>query len=325
MNVAATITLTPGTVYQPLDLGPEQRLGRDQRPQRRRSRSRGTRPGAAPRRLSRARGSGAPAPCSQRLPLTPNRSDAGGRPLRQQRSTARISFLARESAPHRADALVGPPDRVELPHPEPLRERASVEAVSLRSRLADAGIRRRDDDHPSRVRLQHARNLPGVTGHLERDVVPARRGSARTARASRASSRSRRPSADHLVRRSPPRRSRAGRPAPLLSISVLLASLLGSRRTGGQTTSTDPRSQRNRPSRSGGQRKARARDPSSDQTAHPARALPQGPSSQSAKPKSTTRCQPASGKQFHAPKRSRAGADRTDDCPRRQAAVPLRF
>ena len=125
---------------------------------------------------------------------------------------------ARQSAPHRADPLVGHPDRVELPRPEQLRERAGVEAVSLRPRLADAGVRRRDDDHARDVRLQDARNLPGVAGHLERHVVlpvealreQLERLGLRLDPAARAQL--------TMFRRSPPRRSRGGRPAPLLSI-----------------------------------------------------------------------------------------------------------
>ena len=47
-------------------------------------------------------------------------------------------------------------------------------------------------------------------------------------------------------------------------------------RTGGQTTSTDPRSQRNQASRRGGHRKARAQSPSR-KTACPTCVLPEGP------------------------------------------------
>jgi len=163
--------------------------------------------------------------------LTPNRSDA-------------------ESAPHRADALVGHPDRVELPCPEQLRERARVEAVSLRPRLADAGVRRRDHDHARDARFDDARDLPGVAGHLERDVVMHVEAL--------------REQLERLgLRLDPAARAQLtlfdDRHLAEVTVNIqrhcshlVLLAVDDTGRTGGQTTSTDPRSQRNRASRRGG-------------------------------------------------------------------------
>ena len=150
MNVAATITLTPGTVISRLTSGQASASAAISASTAAISVSRKSTWRRQPSTVSRS-ASAAPAPASQRLPLTPNRSDAGGRPLRQ-RIEHRVHLVlgararphelpaAREPAPHRADALVGHPDPVELPCPEQLRQRARVEAVGLRPRLADAGV-----------------------------------------------------------------------------------------------------------------------------------------------------------------------------------------
>ena len=63
-------------------------------------------------------------------------------------------------------------------------------------------------------------------------------------------------------------KSRCTSSASALTSSSSLSTTKG--RTGGQTTSTDPRSRRNRASRRGGHRKARARSPSPKRPAQPA-------------------------------------------------------
>jgi len=129
---------------------------------------------------------------------------------------------------------------------------ARVEPVGLRARLADARVRRRDHDHARDVRLDEARDRPSVAGHLERDVVTAveapreqlERLGLRLDPAARA---------QHAVL---DKRDLAEVAVDIQRHSSQLAAPLvtrfETRRTGGQTTSTDPRPQRNRASRRGG-------------------------------------------------------------------------
>jgi hypothetical protein len=51
------------------------------------------------------------------------------------------------------------------------RQRARVEAIGLRSRLADAGVARRDDDHARHVRLEDLRDRPRIARHLQRHQI----------------------------------------------------------------------------------------------------------------------------------------------------------
>ena len=74
-------------------------------------------------------------------------------------------------ATHHARALIGHPDRIQRPGRQQLGQRERVEKISLRTRLTDPGIAGRHDDHPGHVRLEDPRDLPRVTGHLERHLV----------------------------------------------------------------------------------------------------------------------------------------------------------
>jgi hypothetical protein len=78
---------------------------------------------------------------------------------------------AREAPPHRADPLIGRPHPVKLARPQQLRQRPGVEAIGLGSGLADAGVCRRDDDHPRHMRLEDPGDRPRVAGDLQRDPV----------------------------------------------------------------------------------------------------------------------------------------------------------
>jgi hypothetical protein len=58
-----------------------------------------------------------------------------------------------------------------LPRPQQLRQRARVETIGLRPRLADTGVTRRDDDHPRHVRLENPRDRPRIARHLQRNQI----------------------------------------------------------------------------------------------------------------------------------------------------------
>ena len=94
-KLAATITFTPGTRHQPLDLSltrarPERSAARP-----RRSPRRGTRSGACALSTVSRSSSASSSSASHARPLTPNRSETGGRPTSWRISTAWISFFAR--------------------------------------------------------------------------------------------------------------------------------------------------------------------------------------------------------------------------------------
>ncbi len=97
MNVAATITLTPGTVISRLTSGHDSASAAISCSTAAISVSRNSTWRIAASTVSRSV-VGSSSSATQRRPLTPNRSDAGGRPLRQRISTAWTSFLARERA-----------------------------------------------------------------------------------------------------------------------------------------------------------------------------------------------------------------------------------
>ena len=71
-----------------------------------------------------------------------------------------------------ADALIRRPHPIELTRPQQPGQRARVETIGLRARLADAGVARRDDNHARRVRFEDPRDLPRIARHLQRDPVP---------------------------------------------------------------------------------------------------------------------------------------------------------
>src|SRR5215211_4681667 len=181
MNVAATITLTPGTVISRLTCPQDSASAAISRSTSAISASRKSTWRAAESTVSRSV-TGSCCSASQRRPLTPNRSEAGGRSFRQRINTAWIVVLrararadqlrpAREPPAHRADPLIGRPDALQLSRPQQPRQRPRVEAIGLRARLADAGVARRDDDHARDMGLEDPRDLPRIARHLQRDPV----------------------------------------------------------------------------------------------------------------------------------------------------------
>ena len=95
-NVAAQITLTPGTVISRRDRRPSAAPRARSAARPRRSLRRGTRRGAGALATVSASSTGSSSSDSHARPLTPNRSDTGGRPSSRRISTAWISFFARE-------------------------------------------------------------------------------------------------------------------------------------------------------------------------------------------------------------------------------------
>jgi hypothetical protein len=75
---------------------------------------------------------------------------------------------AAQPPPQYARPLIRRPDGVKLAGRQQPRQRAGVEAVGLRPRLADIGIGGADHYHPGHVRLEDPRDLPRAPGHLER-------------------------------------------------------------------------------------------------------------------------------------------------------------
>ena len=97
MNVAATITLTPGTVISRLTSGHDSASAAISCSTCAISVSRKSTWRTAESTVSRSQ-TGSCCSASQRRPLTPNRSDAGGRSFRQRINAAWISFFARVRA-----------------------------------------------------------------------------------------------------------------------------------------------------------------------------------------------------------------------------------
>src|SRR5512133_3301467 len=181
MRVAATITLTPGTVISRVTSGHDNASTAISFSASAISASRNSTWRTAESTVSRSV-MGNCCSASQRRPLTPNRSDTGGRSLRQRINTAWISFLGARARPnqlgatcqpaaHRAEALIRGPDAIELTGPQQLGQGPRIEAVGLGPRLADAGVARRDDDHPRHMRLKDPRDRPRIARHLQRDPV----------------------------------------------------------------------------------------------------------------------------------------------------------
>ena len=204
----------------------------------------------------------------------------------------------RQPAAHHADRLIRHPDRIQRPGRQQLCQRQRVEAVGLRARLTDAGVARVDHHHPGDVRLDDPRDLPRVARDLQGHLVIRRqalREQLKVLRRGRDAPRARGP---RTSPRSRPRRNRDGRPTRSTSPRPPSHRLMIGRTVGKRHT-TDSRSQRNRASRRGGQRKARAQGPSSKEPACPTCVLPEGPCPSRA----TVATDPdaASEQQFHAP------------------------
>jgi hypothetical protein len=87
------------------------------------------------------------------------------------RPRAHQLLAAREPAAHHPAALVGHPHRLQLPGPQQPRQRARVEPVGLRPRLADPRVVRTHDDHSAHVRLEDPGDLPSTAGHLQRHPI----------------------------------------------------------------------------------------------------------------------------------------------------------
>ena len=148
----------------------------------RRSPARGTRSGACSASTVSRSSSASSSPASQRRPLTPNRSETGGRPTSWRISTAWISFFARERA------LTSWPRRdrrrritqvarsgIQTASSDPAASSLASVRASSRSVFARAWrmpvSRRADDQHPRDVRLDDPRDLPRVARHLQRDPI----------------------------------------------------------------------------------------------------------------------------------------------------------
>ena len=303
-----------GDGHQPLDLGPAERLGGDELIDRGDlgvekvdlAQASVDRLALADRQLLLAE----PA-----RPLTPNRSDAGGRSFRQRISTAWISFCpgarpdqlraARQPAAHHPDALIRRPDPVELARPQQLGQRAGVEPVGLGPRLADAGVVGETTITRATWRSRMRAICPRIAGHLQRDQS---RGSRLWANSSSASGRVwiDRPSATGRPRRSPPRRSRGGHPA--LPLSLISSPSLNSGEPvangiDGSALAAQPGKSQGRPLRKPGLEAHRAK------TACPACVLPKAPvpvDRSLARPRTHSQ---AFTEQFHAARSRRATAD----------------
>ena len=188
-----------GDGHQPLDwASPARRRRSAGRP--RRSPCRGSRPGAGQRRRSRARRSPAVCSASQARPLTPNRSDAGGRSLRQRINTAwylvlgpgarRTSCARRASRRRITRTRSSGAQRLSSPAQSSLAKvRASRRSVLARAWRMPASFgettitRATCASKDPRDRPTRRRSPPTPPSH-------ARPGSARTAPTSRAASRS---------------------------------------------------------------------------------------------------------------------------------------
>ena len=198
---------------------------------------------------------------SQRRPLTPNRSDAGGRSFRQRINTAWISFFARERARTscarrasrrriarmRSSGVHTPsswPAHSSLASARASRRSVFARAWRMPVSLGETTITRATCG--SRIRaISHA--LP-VTSNATQS-----RGSRLCANSSNASGRA----CDPAGRAQPALRDDRDLAEVAMHVQRYRSHLASSPsltrgRTGGQTTSTDPRSQRNRASRRGG-------------------------------------------------------------------------
>ncbi len=227
MNVAATITLTPGTVISRLTSGQDSASA---------AISFSTSAISASRNVDLAHGGVDGLALGDRQLLVGQPAAAlDAEQIRRRRAVLQAAHqhrvdlvlrpraspdelrAAREPAAHRADALVGRPHPIELARPQQPGQRARVETIGLRPGLADAGVARRDDDHARDMRLEDPRDLPRIARHLQRDPVTRVEALPEQLERLRPAPRSGPLSAAGLPRRSPPRRNRGAHPALLLS------------------------------------------------------------------------------------------------------------
>jgi hypothetical protein len=155
------------------------------------------------------------------------------------------------------------------------RRRSWVRSAAPGPRLADPRVGRTDHDHLRDMRLEHPRDLPRVAGHLKR--APIIRAQAPCEQSSASGLVSTRP-AD---RTSPPSAIATAQKSRCTSNPIALTPAPFTRqtdgRTGGQTTPTGPRSQRNGTRGRGGHRKARAQTPIVQEPACPTCVPPGSP------------------------------------------------
>src|SRR5215218_8620864 len=181
-NVAAQITLTPGTVISRRSSGDSSPWRAISRSTTAISESRNSTWRRHAATVS-ASSSGSSSARSQARPLTPNRSDTGGRPTSRRTSTAWTSFLARahqllasrQPPAQHARPLIRRPHGVELAGRQQPRQRPRVEAVGLRPGLANTGIGGTDHDDAGDVRLEDPRDLPRAPRHLQRHPIARRK------------------------------------------------------------------------------------------------------------------------------------------------------
>ena len=191
---------------------------------------------------------------------------------------ARLDQLraAREPAAHHPRALAGHPHAVQRPRGQQLGQRPRVEPVGLGPGLADAGVTGRDHDNARDVWLDDPRDLPRVAGDLQHHPVIG--------------GQALREQLQHIgLGRDPARRAHLAflgdRDLAEVTVYVqpdrshhrsLRRPSPTTRENCGQTTPTDPRSQRNQASRRGGHRNLGLSRPSS-KAACPRCVLPKAP------------------------------------------------
>ena len=180
-KIAAQMTLTPGTVISRLtcrDLSASWQMSRSTCSISESRNSMWRRPACT----VSASSSGSSSPRSQLRPLTPNRSDTGGRPFRRRINTAWSSFLTREraltSCPRRDSRRRmreihsgGTHTASSSPvHNSLASVRASSRSVFARAcemPVSPGG----DHDDLAHMRLQQPDNLPRATRHLQRHPI----------------------------------------------------------------------------------------------------------------------------------------------------------
>ena len=309
-NVAAQITLTPGTVISRRISGESSAWRAISRSTAAISLSRNSTwrmPGVdrlallerqlepgQPRAALDAEQVRAPAACPAAGASAPRGSRSWRASARAPAARAAPAGGATPGCAHRASR-----PRRARPAANSLRQRARVEPVGLRARLADPGVVRAHHDHPRDVRLEDPRDLPALPSTsnatrssaqaLRKQLQPLRRGRDPTGR-THATVLDDRDLAEiqvHIQPDRPPHRS----PPRLRTLTA--------GEPAGKRHRRDTRSRHNRASRRGGHRKARARSPSS-KTACPTCVLPESPCP--GRPTVTAEPRTAALKrQFHAP------------------------
>ena len=192
-------------------------------------------------------------------------------------SSARPHELAATLKPpaHHPGCAVGHPDRVELTGCQQPRQRPRVEAVGLRPRLAHPGCRsgRRPAPRPRAARSAACSQALPVTSSATRSAAPRLCTNSSSCSGLVSIRRAERTSPSSAIATSQNSRWTSN---PIARACSSFRSLGG--RTDGQTTSTHSRSQRNRTSRRGGHRKARAPTRPSSSKNRPAQPRsPEGP------------------------------------------------